>query len=111
MTEMIFLRFPFFFGISVSPIKSSWGSLILLPRIHFAPVTCVQLPNGPKPDCGKVSAIFLHPQTVREERLWLDVAAYCHCQAAKIYFNANDVVIFCSDSTEGGGKYLVLMVF
>lgn len=49
-------------------IKSSWGSFVLLPRIHFAPVTCIQLPNGPKLDCGKVSAIFLHPQTVREER-------------------------------------------
>lgn len=92
-----------FFCISESPIKSSWGSFILPPRIHFAPVTCIQLPNGPKLDCGKISVIFLHPQTVREERfqtLWLDVAAYCHCKAAKICLNANGVVDGCT-------KYLV----
>lgn len=47
--------------------KMSGGLFILLHRVHFVPVTCTQLPRGPKLDCGKVSAISLHPQIVREQ--------------------------------------------
>lgn len=63
-----------------------WGLFILLHRVHFVSVTCTQLPRGPKLDCGKVSAISLHPQIVREQRfqtrLPVDTASIFRANAA-----------------------------